>query len=347
MFRYDLDYSGMMLDHITIQGFKSIRSIERLELRPINIVIGANGSGKSNFLGAFELLRAIRTRSLENFVLAAGGAEHLLHFGSNTTQQIRLALAFAGRSVLDFALLPTEQDSLFLAGQSDWAWIDSLAPSVDYSRLLVYHCPDASPARKMVQIDDNRFLRKDGSNLAAFLYLLRERHPSEYALICKTIQLTAPFFGGFRLEPLLLKPDSVKIEWTHRGRPDDYFDGSALSDGTLRFIILATLFLQPKELKPSVILVDEPELGLHPHAITLLAALIRQASVSTQVIVSTQSPHLLDQFAPEDVIVANRVLGATELARLDPIALKRWLKRYSLGELWDNNELGGRPRAES
>ena len=132
------------------------------------------------------------------------------------------------------------------------------------------------------------------------------------------------------------------MEWRHKGS-DQYFDASSLSDGTLRFIALATLFLQPAELCPSLILVDEPELGLHPYAIEMLASLIRQASLTTQVIVSTQSSLLLDHFAPEDVLVADLVDGGTQLKRLESTELTRWLEDYSLGQLWEKNELGGQP----
>jgi predicted ATPase len=196
--------------------------------------------------------------------------------------------------------------------------------------------------RKTTKVDDNRFLRPDGSNLPSFLYLLREKHPDSYNLIVRTVQRVAPFFDDFRLDPLLLKPDDIKLEWRHKNS-DQYFDASSLSDGTLRFIALATLFLQPERFRPSVILVDEPELGLHPYALELLAALIRQASVSTQVIVSTQSSLLLDHFQPEDVLVADRVDGGTQLRRLEAEPLAKWLEDYSLGQLWEKNELRGRP----
>jgi len=142
-----------------------------------------------------------------------------------------------------------------------------------------------------------------------------------------------------------LNPDKIRLEWSHLGT-DAYFDASSISDGTLRFIALATLFLQPRRFRPSVILVDEPELGMHPYAITLLASLMKLASVNTQVIVATQSSLLLDHFEPEDVLVADRVHGGTRLTRLDSAELESWLEEYSLGQLWEKNELGGRPRSE-
>ena len=199
--------------------------------------------------------------------------------------------------------------------------------------------------RKTAKLDDNAFLRHDGSNLASFLHYLREKEEASYSLIRRTIQRVAPFFEDFRLQPLRLSPDDIKLEWRHKNS-DQYFDASSLSDGSLRFIALTTLFLQGKEHLPSVVLVDEPELGLHPYAITMLASLIRQASKDTQVIVSTQSSLLLDHFDPDDVLVANRVGSATTIARLEPAQLFNWRDDYSLGQLWEKNEFSGRPVPE-
>ncbi len=200
--------------------------------------------------------------------------------------------------------------------------------------------------KKTADINDNRYLRPDGSNLAAFLYFLKLKHESSYSLIRRTVQRVAPFFDDFLLEPQRLNPDKIRLEWRHKGS-DAYFDASSLSDGSLRFIALATLFLQPEDYRPSVILVDEPELGLHPYAITLLASLVKQASLKTQVIISTQSPLLLDHFQPEDVLVADRVDGGTQFTRLESAPLATWLENYSLGQLWEKNEFGGRPGVEA
>jgi predicted ATPase len=328
------------LDYITIKGFKSIASIEKLALRPINVVIGPNGSGKSNFLGVFEFLYEIyegkTADRLRDYVTAAGGAEKILHFGSKATREIVFDYSFRqGR--YELRLRPTSDDGLYLYGGRfttvwDLSW-------------RVYHFEDtsfSSPMRKTAKVDDNRFLRADGANLPAFLYLLREKHKDSYDLIVRTVQRVAPFFEDFRLDPLQLKPDDIKLEWRHK-KSDQYFDASSLSDGTLRFIALATLFLQPERFRPSVILVDEPELGLHPYALEVLAALVRQASVTNQVIASTQSSLLLDHFQPEDVLVADRVDGGTQLTRLESPQLAKWLEDYSLGQLWEKNELGGRP----
>jgi predicted ATPase len=364
------------LDYITIKGFKSIASVEKLELRPINVLIGPNGSGKSSFIGVFAFLHAIREGRLQDYVTAAGGAEKLLHFGSKTTKEISLYLSFVGQvNQYGLKLSPNADDGLFPSEEIAYYWNKSKHPRPYGTGLLphqkrleagisgrdlqgtagwvrerlggwrLYHVHDtssSSPMRKTAKVHDNEFLRSDGSNLAAFLYYLREQHQESYSLIQRTTQQAAPFFDDFRLKPLKLKPDDIKLEWRHKSS-DQYFDASSLSDGTLRFIVLATLFLQPESHRPSAILVDEPELGLHPYAIGILASLIRQAAVDTQVIVSTQSSLLLDYFQPEDVLVANRVEGGTTIANLDPAQLATWLEDYSLGQLWEKNELGGRP----
>jgi predicted ATPase len=362
------------LEYITIKGFRSIASIEKLPLRAINVVIGPNGSGKSNFLGAFRFLQAIAEGKLAEFVSVAGGAERVLHFGSKTTKKIELILSFKESDTYDLALLPTDNDVLVPAEEVISPWhedpnqvlghrlnpriqgreagiSDSTshwphAPMRDWLRQWrTYHLDDtssSSPMRKTANVDDNRFLRPDGSNLAAFLYFLKIWAEDSYSLIVRTVQRVAPFFDDFQLEPTGTPPNWIKLEWRHKGS-DQYFDASSLSDGTLRFIALATLFLLPKKQLPSVILVDEPELGLHPYAIEILAALVRQASVTNQVILSTQSSRLLDHFDPEDVLVANRVNGATQLERQDPKRLAKWLEDYSLGQLWEKNEIGGRP----
>ena len=363
------------LDYITIKGFKSIASLEKLALRPINVIIGPNGSGKSNFIGVFSFLHEIREGRLQDYVRRAGGADQLLHFGSRTTSEIHLFLSFReGVNQYELSLRPTDDDSLYPASETVSFWdkrhprpydedllsrengreagISDPKPresrvgfAQHLSRWRLYHMHDTStnsPMRKTAQLDDNAFLRPDGSNLPAFLYLLQERHPDAYGLIRRTVQRVAPFFDDFLLRPDPLNEETIRLAWKHKAS-DQYFSAAALSDGSLRFIALTTLFFQPERYRPSVILVDEPELGLHPYAITLLASLVKQASVKTQVILSTQSSLLLDHFQPEDVLVADRIEDGTRLTRLEPAPLATWLEDYSLGQLWEKNELGGRP----
>ncbi len=364
------------LDWITIQGFKSIKSIERLPMSPINVLIGSNGIGKTNFLEAFHFLNAIRAGELQEYVARAGGAEKVLHFGSKETQHLSLHVSFnEEKDQYSLELSPDDADHLIATRERAYFWDKVRYPQKPFDKAIssfeteagisnpkkrtgvashvhqhlqswrVYHFHDTgvtSKMKKAANVNDNRMLRVDGSNLPAFLYYLSQKRQDSYDLIQNTVRLVAPFFSRFSLEPLILNPDQIRLEWLHEGT-DTYFNASSLSDGSLRFIALATLLLQPPDLRPSIILLDEPELGLHPYAITLLASLIRQASVETQIILATQSSLFLDHFHPDEVLVAERVQRGTEFRRLDGKELEGWLEDYSLGQLWEKNLLGGRP----
>lgn len=337
------------LSRIQIAGFKSIRD-QTLELRELNVLIGANGAGKSNFIEVFRLLNEIVNRTLRIYVARSGGADRLLHFGRKRTEEIVIHLDFEGDSY-SCRLLPTAGDSLLFAEET----LDSkgMASGHTEAQLLrwavqpeewkVYHFHDTSPSARVKQtgdLADNVALRSDAGNLAAFLYRLQETDQEVFRNIVDTVRLVAPFFGGFDLRPDRLNRNKIRLEWKEIGA-DDYFDASALSDGTLRFLCLATLLLQRNP--PTTVLIDEPELGLHPYAITVLADLFRSAAERTQVIVSTQSVTLINQLAAEDVVVVDREDGASVFRRFSSADLESWLDGYALGELWEKNVIGGRP----
>jgi predicted ATPase len=300
----------------------------------------------------------------------AGGADELLHFGAKLTKEMTFVVSFDNQTngyklILGSAnndKLRTQKETVSFWGDKEKykrpyedgltslegeagisLSINGRVASVVQKRLdswRLYHVHDTSQhsmLRKINKLTDNDYLRPDGSNLAAFLYRLQEteKFSSTYSLIVKAIQRVAPFFHDFLLRPDNINPQIIELAWKHKGT-EKYFNVSAFSDGTLRFIFLTTLLLQPVELRPSVILIDEPELGLHP-----------AASVDTQVIAATQSPILLDHFEPEDVLVTERRDGGTVFNRLDSEKLQVWLTDYSLGELWEKNYLGGRPIPET
>lgn len=367
------------LDKIEVKGFKSIREMD-LELRPLNILIGANGAGKTNFISLFKLLNQIVEGNLQVFVSKSGGADALLYFGQKVTNEIVISLDF-GRNGYYCKLAPSAKDTLFFSEESCWGEgiYDTASNPVYYaepygvslgkghkeskleeetravkgqiaSEVLeglkswrVYHFHDTSESAKVKQtgdLNDNGALRPDASNLAAFLYMLHENHANYYNLIIGTIRLAAPFFDDFVLRLSPFNSDKIQLEWREKGS-DAYFNAHSLSDGTLRFICLATLLLQPT--LPSMILIDEPELGLHPYAITLLASMLQSAATKTQVIVSTQSVPLVNQFSPEDLIVVDREAGQSVFRHLEPKETESWLDEYGLGDLWEKNIFGGRP----
>jgi predicted ATPase len=221
-----------------------------LKLGPINVLIGANGSGKSNFLDVFRLMQAIGEGGLQNYVGRAGGAERILHFGPRATTEIFIGLWLSQTSEYEVRLLPTEDDDLFISDTSaSGASTPSNTSPQDANLTAVgqwqrarlggwrlYHLHDTASMRKTVATDDNRFLRPDGSNLPAFLYYLREKHRDSYNSIRRTIQGAAPFFDDFSLEPVRVNPDTIKLEWKHK-ISDQYFGASSLSDGTLALLL--------------------------------------------------------------------------------------------------------------
>lgn len=195
--------------------------------------------------------------------------------------------------------------------------------------------------RRSETIDDSDYLRFDAANIAPFLLDLKNNEKSAYKQIVDTIRLVTPFFDDFILKPN--KKEKVRLRWRQKG--SDYpLKPQHLSDGTLRFICLTTALLQPDP--PSTIIIDEPELGLHPYAIEILAELILATSTKTQLIVSTQSPSLVDYFDPEDIIVVNRKKGASVFQRLNKRELSSWLEDYSIGDLWRKNIVTGGPAHE-
>jgi len=369
---------SLMLERVVVQGYKSFRELD-LPLERINVLIGANGSGKSNFISLFQMMNRLVNQGLQTYVAQSGGADQLLHYGRKTTERLHVEFWFQRDTTrangYTVTLIPTAEDTLVFAEEvchfhdraryerpyhgpaSLSVHPESLLPEwkrkhkVAYHVLSamqswqLYHFHDTSDSAKVKQtgdLHDNLFLRPDASNLAAYLYLLRETEADYYRNIVETIRMVAPFFGDFVLRPSPFNPDRIRLEWQERGS-DMLFGPHTLSDGTLRFICLATLFLQPPERLPATIVLDEPELGLHPYAIALLAEMVRSAAEHTQVILATQSVTLVNQFSPEEVIVVDRVAGESLLRRLSREEISSWLEDYGLGDLWEKNVIGGRP----
>lgn len=356
------------LDRLTVRGFKSIASLENFKLERLNVLIGANGAGKSNFISLFRMLAEMLDGRLQLYVRSQDGPDALLFGGRKRTSQVEIELYF-GRNGYRFILEPAGDQLVFALEQMYFAgtWAgpsrpslgsghveaklpsaeanesaDYVLPAVRNWRVFHFHDTSASAQVRHAQaVRDNLRLKPDASNLAPFLRMLREKFPSHYGAIVSTIRMVAPFFGDF-----VHRSDAgerIELEWREAHDPDTPRGPRQLSDGTLRFICLATLLLQPPGLQPDAILVDEPELGLHPYALVVLGSLLRQASEEKQIIVSTQSVELVNQFEPKDVVVTERHESGSVLRRLDGDELKEWLEDYSLGDLWKMNVVGGRP----
>lgn len=364
------------LKSISIKGFKSIRD-QQLTLNKINLLVGANGAGKSNLVAQFRMLNFMLSETLQQYVGQSGGASSLLFLGPETTPQMEVSLEFesdTGESGYSMRLAHAAQDTLIFvdeaysflgegretpqtkslgAGHKETllnARADSGDKTVQVLRgflrqCKVYQFHDTSSTADIRQNrnkDDNRYLKANGGNLVAYLHLLQERHPENYRQIVETIRRVAPGFGGFQIAPLRLTPGSLSLQWKENGS-DYLFGPHQLPDGLLRFMALTTLLLQPESDLPKVLVIDEPELGLHPAALLILASMLKQTSTNCQVVIATQSATLLDHFGPDEVVIVDRKKQETVFSRPDKAQLVEWAEEYSTGELWQKNLLGGRP----
>lgn len=372
-----------LISNVRISGFRSLRDVT-IRLTPTTLLIGPNGAGKSNLLSALRMLPLIPSQSLSRFVSEQGGASALLHYGPSTTRELKVELDFLAESEttsyfatlayaagdtlrfstegmrsLPFDLLTSTEKLLSSVGQAESALSEAarqpeaiLEKTVTslLSGMSFFHFHDTSltsPLRQNSRSEDDRHLRSDGSNLAAFLFRLRrsEHQPAQAAwnLIHGLVRRVAPFIKA--LEPGFVDPDSerspIRLYWIDER--DYRFDVHDLSDGTLRAIALFTALGQPSSSLPNFITIDEPELGLHPAALALLISLVRSVSTRSQILLSTQSPALLDEFQPEEVLVVERHQGESSFRQLSSEALADWLEEYTLSELYDKNLLGGRP----
>lgn len=354
---------------LSITGYKSIRELKEFKLNSLNVLIGANGAGKSNFINLFRLLNEMYEQQLQLYVQKQGGPDALLHFGRGTTDRLHAEFYFA-KNGYKFDLIPTTDNRLIFEEELSWfggvfykstssavlgtghdesklkdakdAYSSYVRPSV--SNWRVYHFHDTSETAKVKQkhpVNDNLLLKADAANLAAYLRMLKDKHELEYQRIVETIRLVAPYFKDFVHRPG--DQEYVELEWTQKGRHDTPFKAHMLSDGSLRFICLATLLLQPVRLLPDTILIDEPELGLHPYAISVLADIFKQVAEDRQLIVSTQSVELINELSPEDIVVVDQEDGASTFKRFTEQELSGWLEEYAMGEIWKRNILGGRP----
>ena len=372
------------IESVRIRGFRSLADVELSNLRNANVLIGANGSGKSNFIRFFEMMSwMLRSRRLEEFVALQGGADDQLHEGARVTPRMEAELALrteAGRNDYRFALVHAHPDRFVFteeafrfsgtgfptpapwqygsSGQSEAAIVDiaqaqTPPPGINptTARVVVHllrNCAvyqfhdtsDTSHFKKRWDADDNNYLRTHGGNLAAVLHRLEQEDVRRFDLISRHVRRVLPVFDRFQIEDSFGK---VSLRWKAAGT-DKSFGAHLTSDGSLRFFALVTLLNLPPEMLPNVLLLDEPELGLHPAAIALIGGMIKALAVDRQIIVATQSPLLVDAFDLEDVAVLDLEDGRTTIRRPDADGYRRWLDEGFLpGEMWQKNLIGGRP----
>jgi predicted ATPase len=363
----------MGIHSIRIQNFKSIKDSGEVIIKPINVFIGANGVGKSNFISFFKFLNKLYEQQLQLYMAQNGRADNFLFFGKKISGFLSGKMVFDNewQNEYEFLLVPDSSGNLIFSNEySNYTrpggQLNKAALSIggnlesvlksdsgyrnkylreQFAGLKLFHFHDTSFSSRVKQpcnTLDYVNLQEDGGNLAAFLYRLQESSPSNFKMIENVTQSIAPFFGRFYLQPDEINPQQIYLRWYEK-EYDQLFTAHNLSDGTLRMICLITLLLQPN--LPGAIIIDEPELGLHPFAIGKLASLLQSASVKSQIIISTQSVTLVSHFNADDIIVVEREQQhQTVFKRQSKEELSSWLDNYSLGELWEKNVLGGRPR---
>lgn len=398
-----------MIENVIIRNYKSIRELE-LPLRRLNVLVGSNGVGKTNFISFFEMAKAIFEQRFGSYTLESGGIDNLLYHGRKQSSEIYGLIDFNNTNAFYFNLKPTRSNKGYIDCAGDYVntgnvqvgtnqvevnhegtdqvsglymtstkeeeylkpenlqrkdydkWQKRVWDSgVEESSLIeqeqwkaghlksylrsfsIYHFHDTTSTalmRGQCDISDNRFLRQNGSNLASYLYMLQQTDEKAFKLIEGTVSSIAPYFKKFKLRPDPLMPSKISLEWEEHDS-DMYLDGYSFSDGTIRFIALATLLLQTN--LPEVIIIDEPEIGLHPAAINKLSALIKRASRKSQLIISTQSSNLVNYFEPEDIVVVDREGGQAVFQRLNKEDLQVWMDEYNytISDMWETNLIGG------
>lgn len=361
------------LEKVAVEGFKSLKKIDLL-LNAVNIFIGANGSGKSNALGFFEMISYMMSGSLQEYVRRKGGGDDLLFNGAKRTQSIWANLSFGsktGKSDYQFRLSHTEDNALAF-GEERYRFTPSGNPHNEWNNLgighaeaqiinpaqyksahitkrmmqncSVYQFHDTSPTSQLKvgwDADDAHYLKDHGGNLPSVLLDLRENCSDNYGEIVRLVRQMLPIFKDFELN---VRYGKANLRWTPQGDAGKTFGAHLTSDGTLRLMALTTLLCMPTERQPDVILLDEPELGLHPEAIGLVAAMIQRAAVDKQIIIATQSPLLLNEFSIDDIVVAEMGDdGCTEFKRREEKEFLKWLDEFKAGDLWEQNLLGGNP----
>jgi len=369
------------LNNLTIRGFKSIKELDNFELKNLNVFVGANGAGKSNLLSFFKMLNMMMDDNLDSYIYKNGGISDILYNTRKTTEKMSFSVGLDKQNSYEFVIEPTAGIGAVLARESHMdhrlgvsfalrplgnnlsglvkvakkkelesdfdVWCKVVYDTI--TSWKTYHFHDTSPEAPMRHeriIQDHKTLHSDASNIAPFLLDLRENHSAEYQDILNTCQIVMPFLKDFLLDKASYRDGvetKIRLSWQTKtsNMPMQPYH---LSDGSIRFICLAAALLQPE--LPSMLIIDEPELGLHPEAIHILGEMINSASKRTQVIIATQSPLLLDQFDIEDIVVVNRKNDQSVFERLNRNDFNVWLEDYSVGELWEKNVIQGGIRYE-
>ncbi len=370
---------GKMIS-LSVAGFRNLKQVSEVAMPDLAVLIGGNGVGKSTVIRFVDFLKQMQQGRLQRYVMENGGGDDQLFMGSNQTSSITAQLKFdlgngsfaeyvfelGYRSVGDG--LCVEREGWRRAGETDkeanlWNFVSdgdrgtgkesALAIQSDETARLIhrfladmavyqFHNTSVNAAiNKYWDVTDCYRLRSDGGNLASVLLDLKKNDPRRYSIIVRQIQRFVPTLEDFELNPVEAS-GKVMLKWRSRFS-DKTFGAHLTSDGSLRLFCLITLLSLPEERLPSVICIDEPELGLHPSAVELVAEMVKIVARKRQVILATQSPYLVDCFELENVIIAESRGGATSLKNLPRSEYQRWLDAdFQLSDIWLSRSVGSK-----
>ena len=392
----------MFIQRLRMGGLLSFPpDMEFFELQPLNVLIGPNASGKSNFIEVLELLRATPT-DFAAAIRDGGGAQEWLWKGDDrsspatieaetgpsmvTGQPLRYRLSFTTTGlrvhILDEAIEEATHEGVepyfyytFQQGrpvinirvrtpgeQTEERTVQWDERSLDQSVLAQRKDPDLYPelfwlgwqfqqiqtfrewtfgrygALRQPQRADlpEKWLLPDCSNLALVLNQIEHQAGPVFNKHLKR------FFPRFERMSSPISGGTVQF-YLHESGFVAPVPPTRLSDGTIRFIAMLAILLNPSP--PPLVCMEEPELGLHPDAVAMLADLLVEASQRMQLVVTTHSDALVSALTdqPAAIVACERPGSGTVLRRLDPEKLASWLEDYRLGDLWRMGELGANP----
>ena len=351
-----------LIEEISIKNYKSIKGLIKFPLHNINILIGANGSGKSNFLSFFEFVKKENDYK-SYFDFDNDRADDILFLGRRNSEFLSGAVAlsdqsFTGKGGKKF--IAEDNRSLTCDAYVNMDLVSNFENEENYfeyaegidlaweqvsDNTTQYHFHDTSkwsPILVDCMLNNNDMLLPNGKNIMPFVYRIYRENKQSYSMIVNAIRSCVDDFHDFYIRKNINSDDMVRLEWQHKRDLGEPKHGKLLSDGSLRIICLIVLLLQPIEWVPKLVIIDEPELGMNPKALSLIAELIKQISPQKQFIIATQSPELINLFNHEDIIVCDKNEdSSSSFTRLDAEKLQSWLDDYTVADLWQMNIIGG------
>ena len=376
--------------NLSIQGFRRLKDVD-FPLRPLCVIIGANGVGKTSILDIVSLLANSARGELSSAITELSGISSILTYDQAHDLRLGISKEVLYHEPLEYSLrLKPEGVAYSIADETltqtrmwqmpPFRHIDSHGPNIKYfeveqNKLMLpnwehnpletslsqvpkmfkepedfrkrlssstfYHVLNVdprSPVRLPQPMQPSSLPGKNGEELVSCLFYLRETDRSRFELIEDSLRTAFPGFERLDFPPVAA--GTLALAWRERGFSKPLYMHQ-LSEGTLRFLWLATLLESPG--LTALTLLDEPEVSLHPELLSLLADLLREASSRSQILVATHSDRLIRFLEPNEVLVMDRKEDGTSSATwADQLDIAKWLKEFSLDELWRSGRIGAR-----